>query len=60
MKLSDLVEHLRKKPNQDAEVEYVIFEEGGGNIVCVDLRGASTIELMRIISKPKPGARAKI
>lgn len=52
MKLKDLVKKLAAKPNQNKEVEFVVFErETPGNIVCCDLCGPATHDIMKLLAK---------
>lgn len=58
MTLKQLIEKLKLKPNQQSEVEFLVIGEGG-NIVCCELNGPSTADLMRVIAKKK-GSNAKV
>jgi hypothetical protein len=52
MKLKQLVKKLAEKPNQDAEVYFLVWEQGDkGNIVCIDMAGPATTDIMRVIGK---------
>lgn len=52
MKLKDLITKLQGKPNQEADVYFVVFESAkDGNIVCIDLAGPTTKDIMRVLYK---------
>jgi hypothetical protein len=55
MTLKMLIEKLKGKPNQNAEVQFLVFEKQGGAMVCCDLEGPSTIDIMNAIAKRKGG-----
>ncbi len=55
MKLKELTGKLAQKPNQEAEVQFLVFEKESGDMVCCDLDGPSTTDIMRAISKKKGG-----
>ncbi len=39
MKLKDLVKKLRAKPNQNEDVEFIVYEKSDGEIVCAEMLG---------------------
>ncbi len=51
MKLKELTGKLAQKPNQEVEVEFLVYEKESGDLVCCDLTGPSTTELMKILAK---------
>lgn len=52
MTLKALITKLQGKPNQDAEVEFLVFEKGkGATVVCCDLSGPATHDLMELLAK---------
>lgn len=53
MNLKQLITKLQGKPNQDAEVEFVVYETKSNDLVCVDLSGKKTIEIMRVLAGKK-------
>jgi hypothetical protein len=50
MNLKELIIKLREKSEQDSEVEFVIWTKDG-NIVCADMNGAMTKDLMKVFAK---------
>lgn len=51
MKLKDLVKKLQAKPDQDAEVEFLVINKPANTILCCDLTGPATTDLMRVLAK---------
>lgn len=51
MKLKDLIKKLRAKPNQNDEVEFLIYGKGDGDIVCAEMHGSDTLKVFRILAK---------
>lgn len=59
MQLKDLVTKLDEKPEQEAEVQFVVWTKDG-EIVCAEMSGPATQDLMRVFAKHAPaGKRAK-
>ncbi len=50
MKLKDLIKKLADKPNQESEVDFVVYEKDGGNIVCIELNGKKTTAVMKALA----------
>lgn len=50
MKLKELVKKLADKPNQEAEVQFVVYEKISGNLVCVDLEGKQATAVMKALA----------
>jgi hypothetical protein len=57
MKLKELVKKLAGKPAQDAEVHFVVWTKDG-DIVCADMGGPMTQDLMRVFAKHAPNPSA--
>ena len=57
MTLRELVAKLVAKPDQDAEVEYLVYREDDGMMVCCDLSGPTTTELMHVLAKRGAGKK---
>lgn len=55
MKLKELTKKLEGKPQQEAEVQFVVWTTDG-NIVCADMSGPMVQGIMRVFAKhaPKP------
>lgn len=51
MKLKDLVKKLAAKPRQDEEVEFLVYETKGGDIVSAEMHGPMTKDLMQVFAK---------
>jgi hypothetical protein len=60
MNIKELAKKLSEKPSQDAEIEFVVWTKEG-YIVCCDMNGPLTQELMRLFAKhaPNPKKAAK-
>jgi len=56
MKLKDLVKKLEDKPQQNEDVQFVIWTTEGNSIVCIDMSGPMTIDLMKVFAKHTKGA----
>jgi hypothetical protein len=54
MKLKDLVKKLAKKPGQNVEVQFCVWTAKDGTLVCVDMNGQMTQDLMKIFAKHAP------
>lgn len=50
MQLKELILKLKSKPNQNAEVDFVIYEKASGNVVCIDLDGPKTMAVMKALA----------
>lgn len=53
MKLRELVSKLAAKPEQNTEVEFLVIKQPAGTILCCDLNGPSTTDLMRALATRK-------
>jgi len=51
MTLKELIKKLEGKPNQNAEVCFVVYEEKSGDMVCCDLSGPQTTAVMKALAK---------
>lgn len=49
MTLADLIKKLQGKPNQNAEVDFVIYEKESGNVVCIDMDSKKTMAVMKAL-----------
>jgi hypothetical protein len=60
MKLKDLIAHLQTKPEQEADVQFVIFTRAdiGFCVVTCELEGAHTFEVMKALGKTTATRRA--
>lgn len=59
MKLKDLTKKLQSKPNQNAEVNFLVFEEKTNAIVCVDLSGPKTRQIIEILGRSQSASLPK-
>ena len=53
MKLRELAAKLLGKPDHEIEVEFLVINKTTGAIVCCDLNGPSTTDLMRVLARKK-------
>lgn len=60
MILADLIKKLQAKPGQQNEVEFLVFEKGDGVMVCADLSGPSTMELMKLLANKRKKGHATV
>jgi hypothetical protein len=49
--LKELIKKLQQKPGQDEEVEFLVYSEKTGNIVCMEMTGPTTTETMKLLAK---------
>lgn len=54
MKLKDLAKKLAKKPDQNAEVHFCVWTVENGTLVCAEMSGPLTQDLMRLFAKHAP------
>lgn len=54
MKLKDLVKKLTGKPEQNTDVQFVVWNSDDGTLVCADMSGPMTRDLMRVFAKHAP------
>lgn len=55
MKLYELAAKLLAKPDQEIEVEFLVLNKDTDAIVCCDLTGPNTIQLMKALSRNRGG-----
>ncbi len=53
MNLKDLIKKLQDKPNQNDEVQFVVWNKAG-DIVCVEMTGPATRDLMKVFARHAP------
>lgn len=53
MKLKDLIKKLQQKPQQNEEVEFLVYQKNDGNIVCAEMSGKDTTQIIKILAKRK-------
>jgi hypothetical protein len=53
MKLKDLIKKLKLKPRQEDEVEFLVYTKKDGDIVCAQMSGNDTTQIIRILAKRK-------
>lgn len=56
MNLKELILKLKSKPDQDTEVQFVVWT-ATGDIVCMEMEGAATKDLMKVFAKHAPKER---
>ncbi len=56
MNIKELIKKLESKPLQKEEIQFAIWSEKTGDIVCADMSGPMTMDLMKVFAKhaPKP------
>lgn len=57
--LRELAVNILAKPDLDSPVEFMVINADTGALICCDLQGPSTTDLIRILAKRGRG-RAKI
>lgn len=58
MKLRELAAKLLGKPDQEIEVEFLVINKDSNAVVCCDLNGPCTTDLMKLMTKR--GGTAKV
>jgi len=58
MILKDLVTKLDEKPEQEADVQFVVWTKDG-YIVCAEMSGPATADLMRVFAKHAPSPKPR-
>lgn len=58
MNLKELIKKLAEKPDQKQEVQFAIWTDDG-NIVCADMSGAMTRDMMKVFAKHAPKEKAE-
>lgn len=53
MKIPELIEKLKQKPDQDKEIQFVVWTKSG-DLVCADMGGPMIKDLMKVFAKHAP------
>lgn len=53
MSIKELILKLKSKPDQNEEVQFVVWT-AKGDIVCAEMSGAATKDLMKVFAKHAP------
>lgn len=56
MSIKDLVKKLQAQPNQEHQVEYLVYGKKEGELVTVEMSGKDTTKIIRILGKRKKPA----
>ncbi len=53
MNIHELIKKLESKPNKNEDVQFVVWN-ARGDLICVEMSGAATQDLMRVFAKHAP------